>query len=138
MLVLPTRRPYRCILSKVPLLDWYPSSATWPTPVGWPSLPALPFSNPGPSSKSLEICRRYNKGHCNQTRCRYQHVCSFCRAPHPGEEPLPSQANAQGPPASISASLGHHYMYEYLGLSRCRGTWTPSSFILLLVKQYTI
>ena len=66
-----------------PLFSWYPSLAIRPTPTGWPSLPSLPFTNPGPSPKSLEICRCYNKGRCKQSRCRYQHACSFCHAPHP-------------------------------------------------------
>ena len=65
-----------------PLFGWYPSLAIGPTPTGWPSLPPLPFTNPGPSPKSLEICRRYNEGRCKQSRSRYQHACSFCHAPH--------------------------------------------------------
>ena len=59
------------------------------------------------------------------------------RSPHSGEEPLPSQANAQGAPAR--ASLGHHYMYEYLGLSHRPSNRSPliEFLILLVLEQYT-
>ena len=63
-----------------PFLNMYPGQTMWAAPAGWISMPA---STPGPSSRSLDICKRYNEGRCRVARCKYQHACSWCRAPHP-------------------------------------------------------
>ena len=65
------------------LLSLYPGHAMWPAPAGWPLPISMPASTPGPSTRSLEICRRYNEGRCKVAKCKYQHACSWCRTPHP-------------------------------------------------------
>ena len=37
---------------------------------------------PATGSTSQEICRRFNRGRCNSSRCRYSHACQECFGPH--------------------------------------------------------
>lgn len=80
-----------------PLFGWLPSPTAWPIAAGWPTAQALPPSALGLSTKSGEICRRFNEGRCKTARCKYQHACSLCHASHPLIEcPQRSMFQAQG------------------------------------------
>ena len=62
---------------------------------------------PAPYGTTDNICRRFNRGYCGSSPCRYDHVCSGCYKPgHPESQCLegkakfktcPSDAKAGGP-----------------------------------------
>ena len=46
-----------------------------------------PVSRPNPYDSSVEVCRRFNRGHCPETGlCKFRHICSIpeCRKPGHG------------------------------------------------------
>ena len=64
------------------LLGWLQDTALWPA-FPRPSHPSMAHPAPGTSQG---ICRRFNRGRCNSTQCRYFHACQECRGPHPWSE----------------------------------------------------
>ena len=41
-------------------------------------------------------CRRFNRGHCSASACRFDHVCSFCNATgHRSDHQLPKAGAAE-------------------------------------------
>ena len=58
-----------------------------PTPNSTPKMVPTRFQRsraPYRQEPSTEICRRYNRGLCNNPLCRYRHACKYCHKDHPG------------------------------------------------------
>ncbi|KAL4252528.1 hypothetical protein AB1N83_014296 [Pleurotus pulmonarius] len=56
-------------------------------------------SSPRAGGRARELCRRFNKGTCQSTTCRYTHACQFCRSREHGanvceQQPATAVANA--------------------------------------------
>ena len=66
-----------------PVFGWFQTPTAGPASVDWSAAQALPPSTPGPFTKSLEICHRFNEGRCKTARCKYQHACFLCHSLHP-------------------------------------------------------
>ena len=66
-------------------LNWYPDQQTWQPPASHPIPPMQPMQPVQTPRQGLpqELCRRFNENKCRFPRCRYQHACKGCGAPHP-------------------------------------------------------
>ena len=60
-----------------PVFGWFPNPIPWPTRLIGSGLP-----NPD-HVQDAQICRRFNEGRCQSSRCRYRHLCTWCRGDHP-------------------------------------------------------
>lgn len=58
-----------------PMLSYYLAPVVWPTAAGWSPMVPIPSS----STKSSEICCRFNEGRCRNPRCKH---CLWSQAPH--------------------------------------------------------
>ena len=59
--------------------------------------------------RGVEICRSYNAWGCNRDQCRYSHVCSLCKDPHPKSSHLAGNSTltpGERPPSG--ATQYHH------------------------------
>ena len=77
------------------ILGWFQPTGALPQPSALTSVaPSLPSTSARPPG--TEICRNFNAGRCNFSRCRYSHVCVDCAGPHSALS-CPRRAAALGP-----------------------------------------
>ena len=61
-----------------------------------------------PYSSSDNICRRFNRGYCGSSNCRYDHVCSECyKQGHPESQCSESKAKARARPDDAKVGGPH-------------------------------